>query len=352
MKKLLLIVTPSLLLMLGACTQTRQAAVSTTNTLPNSTQRTVVEIAASSPEHNTLIEAVNTVGLSETLQGAGPFTIFAPTDAAFAKLADDLDWDEENRNQMDLDSTTQNRTMDTQNRTYDDTSSTMQNRDMNRTYGDTATNMQNRTYQDTSSTMQNRDMNQNRDTATTMQNRTYGDTATTMQNRDRNMPTRTYGDTSTMNQNRENRTYQDTSMMQNRTTQDRTYNDNTNAARMGRDTTPGARDNRPEVQRKASAVLLPENQANLKTILQYHVVRGNYDAQALAEAVRAGNGSAQLTTVQGEKLTITMRGNDFVLEDTRGAKARITTADLKGSNGVIHVVDKVALPVKESIMER
>jgi uncharacterized surface protein with fasciclin (FAS1) repeats len=48
--------------------------------------KTLVEIAAGSPDHTTLVAAVKAAGLVETLSGAGPFTIFAPTNAAFAKL--------------------------------------------------------------------------------------------------------------------------------------------------------------------------------------------------------------------------------------------------------------------------
>jgi uncharacterized surface protein with fasciclin (FAS1) repeats len=48
--------------------------------------KTIVEIAAGSPEHTTLVAAVKAAGLAETLGGNGPFTVFAPTNAAFAKL--------------------------------------------------------------------------------------------------------------------------------------------------------------------------------------------------------------------------------------------------------------------------
>jgi uncharacterized surface protein with fasciclin (FAS1) repeats len=46
----------------------------------------VVEIAASNPDFSTLVTAVKAAGLAETLSGTGPFTVFAPTNAAFAKL--------------------------------------------------------------------------------------------------------------------------------------------------------------------------------------------------------------------------------------------------------------------------
>src|SRR5213083_2400898 len=48
--------------------------------------KNVVEVAAGSPDHTTLVAAVKAAGLAETLSGPGPFTVFAPTNAAFAKL--------------------------------------------------------------------------------------------------------------------------------------------------------------------------------------------------------------------------------------------------------------------------
>ena len=49
-------------------------------------QKTVVDVAVGSTDHTTLVAAVKAAGLVETLQSAGPFTVFAPTNAAFAKL--------------------------------------------------------------------------------------------------------------------------------------------------------------------------------------------------------------------------------------------------------------------------
>jgi uncharacterized surface protein with fasciclin (FAS1) repeats len=46
----------------------------------------IVDVAAGSPDHTTLVTAVKAAGLVETLKGKGPFTVFAPTNAAFAKL--------------------------------------------------------------------------------------------------------------------------------------------------------------------------------------------------------------------------------------------------------------------------
>lgn len=49
-------------------------------------QKTVVDLAIGSKDHTTLVAAVKAAGLVATLQSAGPFTVFAPTNAAFSKL--------------------------------------------------------------------------------------------------------------------------------------------------------------------------------------------------------------------------------------------------------------------------
>lgn len=48
--------------------------------------KNIIENAVNSKDHTTLVAAVKAAGLVETLQGDGPFTVFAPTNAAFAKL--------------------------------------------------------------------------------------------------------------------------------------------------------------------------------------------------------------------------------------------------------------------------
>ncbi|CAN5641544.1 fasciclin domain-containing protein [soil metagenome] len=53
---------------------------------PMYANKTIVENAIASPIHKTLVAAVKAAGLVDTLNSAGPFTVFAPTDDAFAKL--------------------------------------------------------------------------------------------------------------------------------------------------------------------------------------------------------------------------------------------------------------------------
>ncbi len=48
--------------------------------------KNIIENAVNSKDHTTLVAAVKAAGLAETLEGPGPFTVFAPTDEAFAKL--------------------------------------------------------------------------------------------------------------------------------------------------------------------------------------------------------------------------------------------------------------------------
>ena len=48
----------------------------------------IIDNAVNSKDHTTLVAAVKAAGLVETLKGSGPFTVFAPTNAAFAKLPD------------------------------------------------------------------------------------------------------------------------------------------------------------------------------------------------------------------------------------------------------------------------
>jgi uncharacterized surface protein with fasciclin (FAS1) repeats len=90
-------------------------------------------------------------------------------------------------------------------------------------------------------------------------------------------------------------------------------------------------------------LLKPENKAKLSSILTYHVVAGKLDSKAIVAAIKKGNGSATLTTLQGGKLVATISGSNVFLTDEKGNKAKVTTVDIMSSNGVIHVIDAVAM---------
>jgi uncharacterized surface protein with fasciclin (FAS1) repeats len=61
-------------------------SVKTVGGAPMYPSKTIVQNAVNSKDHTTLVTAVKAAGLVDTLQTAGPFTVFAPTNAAFAKL--------------------------------------------------------------------------------------------------------------------------------------------------------------------------------------------------------------------------------------------------------------------------
>lgn len=91
-------------------------------------------------------------------------------------------------------------------------------------------------------------------------------------------------------------------------------------------------------------LLKAENKSKLAQILTYHVVRGNLDAAAVMAAIKKGKGKVVLTTVSGGKLTVTKKKGKVLLTDENGGVSTVTVTDLKGSNGVIHVIDSVVLP--------
>jgi uncharacterized surface protein with fasciclin (FAS1) repeats len=91
-------------------------------------------------------------------------------------------------------------------------------------------------------------------------------------------------------------------------------------------------------------LLKPENKAQLAKILTYHVVSGNLDAAAVLDAIKKGDGKVVLTTVSGGKLTASLDMGKVKLTDESGKSAFVIVADLKGTNGVIHVIDGVVLP--------
>ncbi len=91
-------------------------------------------------------------------------------------------------------------------------------------------------------------------------------------------------------------------------------------------------------------LLKPKNKAKLTQVLTYHVVAGNFTASDVVGAIKANGGQATFDTVSGGKLRASLSGDTVILEDENGGRAAVTAVDLKGSNGVIHVIDSVVLP--------
>jgi uncharacterized surface protein with fasciclin (FAS1) repeats len=91
-------------------------------------------------------------------------------------------------------------------------------------------------------------------------------------------------------------------------------------------------------------LLKRENKEQLAALLTYHVVPGKITAAKLHKEIKAGDGSAQLTTVNGEKLTARMIGDSIELTDAKGGMSKVKIANVIQSNGVIHVIDTVLMP--------
>ena len=90
----------------------------------------------------------------------------------------------------------------------------------------------------------------------------------------------------------------------------------------------------------------PENKATLTEILTYHVVPGRMTAANLMKAVKDGEGEAKLKTVSGDWLIVKQAGpGKLSITDAKGDVAMVTIADVLQSNGVIHVIDTVLLPM-------
>jgi uncharacterized surface protein with fasciclin (FAS1) repeats len=86
------------------------------------------------------------------------------------------------------------------------------------------------------------------------------------------------------------------------------------------------------IQKDVESLLKPENKAKLVKILTYHVVSGKHMAAELKDG-------AELTTVQGEKLKVSVKDGKAMI-----GGAHVTTADVAASNGVVHLIDKVLMP--------
>jgi uncharacterized surface protein with fasciclin (FAS1) repeats len=91
-------------------------------------------------------------------------------------------------------------------------------------------------------------------------------------------------------------------------------------------------------------LLKPENKAKLAKILTCHVVAADASAKTIMKMVDSDEGAHPIKTVGGCVWTAKYKGKKLTLTDENGTVANVTIADVKQSNGVIHVIDKVLLP--------
>jgi uncharacterized surface protein with fasciclin (FAS1) repeats len=91
-------------------------------------------------------------------------------------------------------------------------------------------------------------------------------------------------------------------------------------------------------------LLKPENKAQLTKILTCHVVAANAMSSAIKKMINDDGGMHSVKTVGGCTFTAKMKGDKLILVDGKGNEAAVTIANVKQSNGVIHVIDTVLLP--------
>ncbi|MGR3369730.1 MAG: fasciclin domain-containing protein [Sagittula sp.] len=91
-------------------------------------------------------------------------------------------------------------------------------------------------------------------------------------------------------------------------------------------------------------LMMPQHKEQLGQILACHVVAANAMSDALMGMIADDGGMHPVPTVGGCTLQAKMSGNNIVLTDENGREATVTLADVRQSNGVIHVIDRVLLP--------
>ena len=93
-----------------------------------------------------------------------------------------------------------------------------------------------------------------------------------------------------------------------------------------------------------SSLLEEENKKVLANILTYHVVSGKLAASDVVAALKKGNGSVDLTALNGQVINVMQKDGKIWLKDSNGNYSEIVATDVMGSNGVIHVINTVAMP--------
>lgn len=91
-------------------------------------------------------------------------------------------------------------------------------------------------------------------------------------------------------------------------------------------------------------LLKPENKATLVEVLTCHAVGKKVMSDALMGMIKDDGGVHPVPTLGGCTLQATYKNGKMMLTDENGNQASVTIADVKQSNGVIHVIDTVLLP--------
>lgn len=187
-------------------------------------------------------------------------------------------------------------------------------------------------------------MNRNRVTASLRQNQT---STTTGQGQTTQSQTSTSGQAQNTNQDQTSREGQTATGTQGQATGNQSGNQS-QIQGMATYTifapTNSAYEGLPEAERNQMNSNTEENRTRNVASINYLMVEQRLTEDDLRQQIKSSNGSYAITTMQGEKITATLEGDQIILKDASGNQAKITQTDSTASDGVVHVIDGVLRP--------
>lgn len=92
-------------------------------------------------------------------------------------------------------------------------------------------------------------------------------------------------------------------------------------------------------------LLLPAHKTDLVNLINYHAIQGKVTSKDIERQIKAGNGQATFTTLEGGTLTARINENrNIVLTDEMGGESIVTRLDIEQANGMLFIVNSVLLP--------
>lgn len=93
-----------------------------------------------------------------------------------------------------------------------------------------------------------------------------------------------------------------------------------------------------------ASLMDPANKSLLGRLLRYHIVPGAKTRAQITADARAAGGVATYRTVEGTPLRVSLTGDTILVADVHGNRSEVRIADVRNSNGVMHVLNGVLLP--------
>ncbi|MFD1061808.1 fasciclin domain-containing protein [Winogradskyella litorisediminis] len=91
----------------------------------------------------------------------------------------------------------------------------------------------------------------------------------------------------------------------------------------------------------------PSNLEQLQGILTYHIVKGTFDAEFLKTTIEAQGTPYRVETLNGGFLSISNNNGDLLITDENANQVKIVEADMKSSNGIVHGIENILMPVQK-----